>query len=424
NLSLNCEYGMSAFRRIIKKFVEKHSLITYGPIKYSKRLEKISSAHPGVSVLMAAEVAPFYFWTGDPLRDKLTLNDWDIQFLVMGLDPRDYAGIPTLDRSGFSRYSWKSLLYLWPLAVLAFGVFSLKHKHPRFYVSDLLSWMIIFTGIFFTLKFFPFREVEYDQYHGRAGHGPYQAVIDHVAAKGGMVFWSNPEAKTRERDMGPVNFSSPHSLDLMKKTTGHTGFACFYEGYRKAGGPGGVWDEMLLEYCSGEREHPAWTIGEMAFHGSEAGGSKKIDEVQTVFLVKKNTPDHILDAMREGRMYALRRSPEYRLILGSFKVAADGGSGEAFMGGELFSPGPVKVSFSVGWEGMPKDRVTASLIRSGEIVKEFDIQSPGELEYTDTFYEPGKKVYYRLDVRGKYPNMLFSNPVFVSYSGEGVNSEL
>ena len=164
----------------------------------------------------------------------------------------------------------------------------------------------------------------------------------------------------------------------------------------------------------GVRKKPVWAIGEMAYHSKETSGGKEIGEVQTVFLVPSNSRENIMKAIRNGNMYAVRRSKKHRLQLNSFQVEYSEGK-KAGMGEELSSGGPVTVRFKLDWTGEPDEIVSAKLVRNGIFIKEFFITEPGEFEYKDTFYKPGQKVYYRLDIRGRYPSMLFSNPIFVEF---------
>lgn len=412
NLRPRWEYGLYPLRNIIKKTVERDGLLAYGPERYAVRAASAGKKY-GITCIMSAEAAPFYYWTGDPFRAGLTLHDWDAQLIVTGLSPGAYRGIPTIANGGGKRYGAGSLPALWPLALLAAGIFLLKRKFSRLYVSDPLCWAMITAGALFLVNNFPFKEVRYDQYGGPAGAAPYQAVIDYVSSRGGMTFWSAPEAVT-DTVAGPVKFVSRSSEKYMLETHGYTGFCCFYEGYRKVGGPGGVWDRVLSEYCSGKRASPAWAIGEVAYHGSEGSGRKEIDEVETVFLSPSPGEGAVLAALRSGRMYAVRNSKECRLRLEDLTVEYPGG-GKAMMGEELVSPGPVKVNFAVTWEGPSQGPVTAEVIRAGKVVKEYALTTPGAIEFADDFYEPGTKVYYRLDIRGGYPAMLFSNPIFVKF---------
>ncbi|MBD3426999.1 MAG: hypothetical protein GF409_07225 [Candidatus Omnitrophica bacterium] len=414
NLMPRWEYGIYPFRRVIKKTVERDGLIKYGPSEYARRIGEINESFPDLTVNMSAEVAPFYYWTGSPLgRGGLTLHDWDIQFLVTGLEPSDYSQIPTISNGGFSGYGVVSVLKLWPFLLILLGAICLRKKHPRYYLADSLCWFFIVTGAVFALANYPYKYYRYDQYHGSAGSGPYQQVIDYVNSKGGMTFWSSPEAFTH-RDLGPVWFKSPEATGYMLEVSGYTGFCCFYEGYRQVGSPGGVWDTVLGEYCAGKRRRPVWAVGEMSYHSKEASGGKQIDEVQTVFIVGENTRENIMRAMKEGSMYAVRRSSGHELQIRSFTVKYSNGE-TAGMGEELLASGPVEVDFFVGWEGVPQGEVTADLVRSGKVIKQFKFAQPGRISFSDDYYEPGSKIYYRLDVRGKYPSMLFSNPVFVRF---------
>ena len=71
---------------------------------------------------------------------------------------------------------------------------------------------------------------------------------------------------------------------LLQETKGYTGFSIFYEGYKKVGKPGGLWDVILIEYCQGLRKKPIWAIGGLAF---DRGGelSSRMRGLQTIVLV-------------------------------------------------------------------------------------------------------------------------------------------
>ncbi|MFH1878115.1 MAG: hypothetical protein ABH883_04850 [Candidatus Omnitrophota bacterium] len=414
NLAPQWEYGLFPFRNIVKRNVRLSSLTEYGFDEYYRRLSEIEKQKQDMTVLMSAEVAPFYYWTGSPFgKEGLTLNDWDIQFIVAGMAPGDYGAIPTVSNGGFLYYGLKSFGMLWPFVLAASGIFFLKKKSSLICLPDIFCYGLILAGILFAAHYFPFTQARYDQYHGKAGKGPYQEVIDYVNSKGGMTFWSSPESSVDERK-GDVGYAAGNAKKYMEECLDYTGFCCFYEGYRDIGGPGGVWDKLLVEYCGGGRAKPVWAIGEMSYHSKKDAGGKDIDEVQTVFIARANTRPDILEAMKNGRMYALRRSADLRLDLDHFNVEASDGK-YAVMGQEILSRGPVKIHFGVSWTGISGDGVRAKLIRNGEIIKEFVLSCPGEFIFEDSFYTPGAKVYYRLDARGKYPCMLFSNPVFVRF---------
>lgn len=412
NYAPQWEYGMYPFRGVIKRKIAYPGIFRYGPDDYQKLMDRLDRKNTSIHVFGSAEVAPFYYWTGSPFSKDLTLNDWDLQFLVFALEGNEYKGIRNISTGGFAGFGPMSLLIFIPLALIFFGAFSLRIKSSRFYISDPLSWAIIALGFVVFLMLFPFKTYRYDQYSGRSGPGPYQEVIDYVNEKGGMTFWSAPEAYIQNKKIGPVFFSCPTALEYMGATHGYTGFCVLYEGYKKIAAPGGLWDEKLMRYCHGKEENPVWAIGEVSYHDENISGGKEIDDVQTVFFVEEVTKEYILEAMRDGRMYAVRRGKDHVLILGDFYVVNESGS-KTYMGGEAVVSGDYTVSFNVGWEeGAPAEPVKAALIKDGDVVGIFDITSAGTYEFS------GKPVdgkgYYRLDIRGEYPSMLFSNPIFVS----------
>jgi hypothetical protein len=265
------EYGVLPFRGIVKKVEEFNSLLKFGPEKYYKRIEAIDKKLENIDVFMSAEVVPAYFWTGDPYKKGLTLNDWDIQFLVFGLKPGEYRHMPTLSNGKFSKFNFITFLKLWPVFLFILGVVLIRVKFYRFYINNAIPWLMVLVGAFYSLHLFPFKHVMYDQYHGRVLPGPYQELIDYVNDKGGMVFWSAPEAQLYRR-YGPILFASPKATEHMLSTRDYTGFCALYEGYRDIGGAGGIWDVILNEYCWGKRDNPVWIIGESAFHDKKSSG--------------------------------------------------------------------------------------------------------------------------------------------------------
>ena len=44
------------------------------------------------------------------------------------------------------------------------------------------------------IEFHPFKSSLFDQYSGDQGYLPYQELVDYVGDKGGMIFWTHPEA--------------------------------------------------------------------------------------------------------------------------------------------------------------------------------------------------------------------------------------
>ena len=97
-------------------------------------------------------------------------------------------------------------------------------------------------------------------------------------------------------------------------------FGAVYEDTTTFEQPGRGWDRLLSEYARGERTRPAWALAESGFHGLSAG--KQIGPLQTVFLVREKSAAGVLDALRQGRMYAVQRTRELGFDVGEFVVSA------------------------------------------------------------------------------------------------------
>ena len=95
----------------------------------------------------------------------------------------------------------------------------------------------------------------------------------------------------------------PYSEHLLQ-TADYDGFAIFWSGDREIGSPGGIWDQVLLEYTRGERRRPAWAIGELDWQGEH--GEDLIGETLTICFVDERNTAGVLSAMREGRLIGVR----------------------------------------------------------------------------------------------------------------------
>lgn len=352
---LRWEYGLFPLRNVIKRVVRKKDICSYDIKSYLEEVRSVNKLYPNMVIIAGAEVSPFYYWTGSFFRGNLTLNDWQRQFLVMGLDKvEDYKGFPLVSngKSG------------------------------------------------------------YDQYHGDQGSGPYQQFIDYVLSRGGLIFWSSPEA-TYSKRIGKVKVQTLPYPELLLETVNYTGFASLYEGYRQVGGPGGIWDRVLREYCEGIRKKPVWTIGEIDYHfGGESNG-KAINEVQTVFIIRQQLSQRtILDALKAGKMYALRRTREYELILKEFIVINEKQQ-IAFMGDEIVCKRTPVIKFHICSSDNKARKIKVKLIRSGEVIKIFQADSPLRVEFQDMLSDSEKRLYYRLDIETRYPHKIITNPIFV-----------
>lgn len=343
------EYGLPPFRKLIKKSIRMKCITSYGIKRYMGEIEKASASFPDMVLIPGCKVRTLYYWTGSPLKN-LTLHNIQKKFLIVGLSTDALKKLPVIGNRG----------------------------------------------------------LEYDQYHGDMGYSPYQDVINYTIDNGGLIFWVLPGAEAEEK-IGRVTVSMPSYPEGLLETYNYTGFGIIYEGMKTIGIPGGIWDRVLMEYVNGKREKPVWAIGEIDYHYEGEAGGKRIEDVQTVFLLENLDRSSVIDALRNGKIYALRRTKDSFLSLDEFSI------GGGLMGDEVtLSSAPVlKIKISA----FPPDsqRVVVKVIRCGEVIKILDLIAPLDIRFKDEYFKKGKMSYYRLEIRGERSNLILTNPIFVRF---------
>ena len=341
------EYGIPPFRKLIKKSIRMKCIRSYGIKRYLQDIEEASASFRNMVLIPGCKVRSLYYWTGSPLGN-LTLHNIQKKFLLVGLSADALKRLPVIGN----------------------------------------------------------RRLEYDQYHGDVGCGPYQDVIDYTVDNGGLIFWVLPGAEAEEK-IGRVTVSMPSYPESLLETYNYTGFGILYEGMKTIGIPGGTWDKVLMEYVDGKREKPVWAIGEIDYHYEGEAGGKRIEEVQTVFLLENLNRSSVMNALKNGKIYALRRAKDSFLSLDEFSISS------ALMGDEVtLSSAPV---LRIKVSAFPSDsqRVVVKIIRCGKVIKMLDLVTPSEVQFKDKDFKREKMLYYRLEIRGEKSNLILTNPIFV-----------
>ncbi|MBI4712860.1 MAG: hypothetical protein HY762_06145 [Planctomycetes bacterium] len=363
------EYGLWPLRGIIRKVVERESVLKFGAGKYLDAIRQTNQSTGDVLVIDGVESTPYYYWGGSYFGKNLTLNNRGKHLLVIGLNKSDaYENLPLIanDKSRFS------------------------------------------------------------QYEPTQSYEPYQDLIDYVVGRQGLVFWAHPEAR-ETKTINNINIDTPAYPEALKATTNYTGFAVLGEGYQKIGIAGGIWDEVLSEYCAGKRNQPIWAIGELDDYGN-----KDISTVQTIFLLKQKSYQGALDALRNGKVYALSKAPgKPALVLEDFYVAASALPKDK-SAKKKTSPSADTASITRSGEQMTlsangqrptlrikvshkpasRQKVTLKVIKNGKLFKEYNQSLPIDITLPDDALS-GSKTYYRLDVIDESGGHLISNPIFV-----------
>lgn len=403
------EYGAWPLRNLIKKRVENNSVLRYGTARYLREIEQLKTDFPDMVFVPGVESAPFYYWEGSPLKRNLTMHNWHKHILAVGMAmPGDYNRLPVIGsprglRKGFDALS------LWPALLIVAGILCLRKREygyrdhagrslgPRSRRWQICGALLALVGVLFLCNNWPFCSYAFDQYHGDLHSKPYQDFIGYVDKKGGLTFWAHPEAQNIS-EMGNIAWeTTEHSRELLL-TRGYTGFSVFPEGYRKIGVPGGLWDKILGEYCAGSRRAPVWAIAGLAHEGSlDLAG--RMAKIHTVVLVPEKSGRAVLDALRNGKAYAVCGSRAADFSLDTFHISdTDGGH---------------TLHITCRFEGK-QDKVTVKIIKNGEIVDARAHGTPLHLTYPDDNIAPGKS-YYRLEIRGKGLHLV-TNPIFVTRS--------
>jgi len=405
------EYGLYPFRNILRKRVERTSILKIGASKYIEEIRRVSQRYPEMIIIPGAESSPFYYWTGSPFHKNLTAHNCEKHLLVIGLKrPEDYKNLPILHNNLSTRDLGKlfpgTSIFLIP--IILGMIVMMKWKGP--YRPAGIT--IIILSLLAIINYHPFKSSLFDPYHGDRGILPYQKLIDYVNEREGMTFWNHPETGSGIHKLGSINFRTPPYPDDLIRSQNYTGFAALYGDNITITEPGRGWDTILQEYCMGKRKRPMWGISAGDYH-SENGDP--LGTYPTVFLVKEKTKREILDALKRGRMYACRRSLDSIISLDEFSVEDSATGTKGTMGEEVFCKDNPLVKLKISAQDGKKYDVGVRIVRSGQLMYSMEGTTPFEATIEDNSLAPGKKIYYRMDMRGGGA-MAVSNPIFVKFA--------
>jgi hypothetical protein len=402
------EYGIAPLRGLLKKTIERSSVLAAGPEAYLDAIAAAGRKYPGVILIPGVESAPFYHWEGSPFDNNLLLNDWHKHLLIAGLPgPDDYRRLPLAGNDNAGRFDGR---LLWPLALLPAGFLAARK-------SRLAAALLLAAGVIFTANNYPFRTLGFDQYHGDRGELPYQGLINYVnrtAPDTGIVFWAHPEAPnfTAPTAAGPVKVRTVPYPESLLRTDRYTGFGYFQEGDRKAGAPGGIWDDVLLRYIRGDRRSPAWAIAELDYR-SEGYNGAYMRMFKNVILMQPEEPRTaaaILGAIRRGRFYALAQpSDTAEIRLADLRLTA--GGAVAGIGGHLRGNGIPRLSVSLDSSDGKPHAVTVTVIANGGIRNALRARTPATLSLD--LPELTRPSYCRIEIDADTRTRIVTNPVFI-----------
>lgn len=413
------EYGLRPLQNILKKRVENPSINKGKPENYLDMIKEASKKYPEMILIPGAESTPFYYWKGSYFKKNLTVCDWERHLVIVGLESQeDYKELPILHNGYSTRYISPSAL-LAPILLLFPLIISLFMIKKRGILRYLGISIFVFAALLF-INDHPFKSSPFDQYHGPQGIRPYQLLIDYVNSRGGMAFWNHTETNSGGGKLDFIFKDTPPYARVLTQSNDYTGFAALYGDSITAIEPGNLWDKVLMEYCSSQRTNPVWGISTADFH-KEGGAGEKLGNFPTVFLVKNKTKKDILEALKKGRIYAIRGYVDLpgRLFLEDFSISDSETSQKAVMGEEISLKGYPRINIRVSTMGSEEENsLSLRLIRSGKLLRTYSAKTSLSIDFRDEFIESGKKIYYRLDARDIRGRLLVSNPIFVNFKAE------
>jgi len=120
----------------------------------------------------------------------------------------------------------------------------------------------------------------------------------------------------------------------------------------------------------------------------------------------------VYEALRTGKVYALRQLKGARLRLDEFYVQGSGPM-KSFSGEIASIPGnhPPKVFCSVTTEDNLSRQVELKIISDGKIIKIANGKTPLKVEFVDNEYKGAGQNYYRLEINDEFSNRIISNPI-------------
>lgn len=368
------EYGIFPFRRLFKRTFELPSISYFGIQAYLDEINYCREKFSNMVIIPGVEVTPYYYWKGTPLNNSLMLCGANKDMLIIGLeDKHDYETVPVIGNQKAKTWRWESIIPLFipvPLKSYAFGQ----------YDGDIYK------------------------------EKPYQAVIDDVNKKNGLVFWAHPDAKeyVTPKQIGNLAVQSDTYGRAIVDTYGHNGFAFFRQG-GLSGRIGGYWDKALMMYCAGLRPAPVWAIAELdqKIHTYNFD----IDKVKTVFFLEKLSVNTVMVSLKKGNFYCVLKPDTHELFLEEYYVVNN--ENKAFSGEILKNSEKPRFFVRVSSSDNKKHGVMLYIICNGKEIIKKEQMVPFEFTFSLQDVLTNSKNYIRIDIIEHESSRIITNPIFI-----------
>lgn len=405
------EFGIAPLERIIRKKQEMTSILNTGASGYLSEIQAVDKKIPDVLLIPGMEANPFYYWSGSVFKDDLVAHDFDKRLWAFGLaNPTDFEQTPILNSNFSKKISGKiSPWFIGGVSLYLIGVFLAVRN---IYRKPAIGLSVI--TLLISFNYHPFQSSSFDQYHGPQGIAPYQEWIDHINSAGGLAFWAGLGAPNGVKEMGSTQLETmpyPEDLVLSKNASGFEAISFDATPQIESGME---WDHILREYTLEKRNKPLWALGGNSITCDGENG-QSLGQTRTIILTRERTPQAIIEAMKQGRMYAVRQTDDNRLSLDDFKLIDRNSGRTATLGQELALEDYPELSGSIrSLQGGDKT-ADITVLRNGTPIKEETVPLPYQFSWRDKEIEKRGRSYYRINVRVGDTEALSSNPIFVRF---------
>ena len=409
------EYGLFPFRNLIKKSIERPSVLKLGVERYLKSIEHSSKKYPELIFIPGVESLPFYYITGSYFKGDLCFHDLHKHMLFVGIrDPEVYKNLPLIS-NGFSlRYTKYFYLECLPFFIaVGLSIFLISWQG----IFKLFGFFILIIGSMFMINYHPFRSSLFDQYQGEIGIAPHQELIDYINENHGLTYWAHPEAHGAFGEYkSAIKYETKPYKKALLESKKYTGFAAIYEDTFTVTNPGDIWDQTLIEYCQGKREEPVWGYGEIDYHSENffqaQDLTRSLDNILTVFLLKSFNYDNVISALQNGKIYMTAKNKDSHFLLEEFSLS--NGSNYAISGDNIIiNESHPTINIKVVSSDGKIRALKLFIIKMGKVIKIVDGQTPLTFIYKDDTQMPGENFFYRLEIKVDRLTKLLSNPIFV-----------
>ena len=414
------QYGVPWLRHVLWVNWNNRSVMRDGPETFLSLVARENARQANVLYVPGVEITPRYYWAGSLLTGNLTCHNHQRNIIALGIDDADVLReIPIT--AGYARglhAFWRCItlllmaLFLGALFAAVFGAPVLARR-SSFQTGELrrsfLTVMLLpLIAIMVVLNLIAGRNPDFDVYAADKPAKFEQRTLSYLEQQRIPCFWAHPEAFDRH-DFGfgflRLAIRTEPYPEILRQTTGYTGFAGINEGANNLIMPESLWDSVLMQGLRDPERKAAWCFGEMLYH-YEGQAGKKMGNVQTMVWSEEREQAALLEAIRRGRFYARRNSDNQSLTLEEWRVCG-ACSGERVRACEDAVPVSLAVSAS-----MPGARLSVQVLRNGKAIRNETLAAPFRLDFFDDL--PGNEpVYYRALVFAEHPVKLATNPVFV-----------